>query len=1493
MDFQFIHSVAKGAYVDLPSAKPVPNVYLTELRKYAGAGDGIDTEPGSCYSYLTIKPGNEAAAAFLSYIERKRNARYPCNYIQSAGWIARDDMLLNDFDAILAQDFFTEDQVDGFVDNSQVPPIIDHGHHKLPSVKIHREAMSAVLYGCFRRWQMSSAPVRIAVPQNEMQNYNEYVLGAVKEIYSYFPTYMRAAIGFCSYLLPQHAANYPYFGIIFLPQAEADAKTILLDGNSHSAYEIIPHTTGLKSLDRMIEHILKLDDPSQRKQYLYSVYLATEAKAKYKGFSPIAYSPMGDYLQVLEAEGSVQELIPLWISFSENKQKYPINVSQELDHHINENLTPKELQTYIEQTLPEKPALEELIRLEVSLLQLCSEREDCLQSVWKDVQTRLQKNEYRPEAVYNMLLAEENALAALMGREAVQQELAKWAHKISLDCLNREVQEMRQLVYKVSNLKQLSAELEKRVETFPNTIKTYADGTLRKEINDAIQTEADKLMQERVNNALQQLMNSSFQSQNEIEQALYTINQLISVLPRSESSSLIREELQTLQSKLQSQKFSSQTISRDLTRSICLEKNYFVALSMAAENVSRLSLEDMASIKAHLQKCRPLTRDAYLLAFKNYTGNDFTATTIRNKSEFFKDTVFEDLASFYSQPQEITLANKDTSDLLRQIHALEHEAELLGVKSALRIRLNKNCIEDAEVIEQVCALRCWSKSLTASKFTEISKFLLQNGIYRKEQLPALLDLAVSLNVDLKQFTRAVFEGCVRDMDIGDYRQFADTLREAVVKSGIVRSSEANGWICTVSEKARLNAEATKVIRELRRKEEEKHRRKKLRILFGAIAAVLVVVIGTVLTLWKLHVLSPDKPDKLISVENTIQDAFLAGAQTGKFDLSQLGLSSSARHDVATATYDDLEYVARYYKGSVNFPEEAETVSALPLSLEDLERLQLGYLNTLNLSGNHELTSLSALSGLKGIQKLILDDCRGLQPQAFRELRGISALSYLSLRDIPNITQELISEIVNNNNPGCLVRWTEDGQEMCCLDGKCLKLDDIEWTLSKISGLSRLQPLLTELQGLRCLKLPGAELTTEDLTVIWELQGLEYLDLSGACIREKQLLELVEQENLKELHNLCVLVLRDNPDLGDSAVERLKAYLPAGCYIDRTGSAGLSSEMLILAGESFPSDTTELDLHGRCLSKDELDAISQMSHLLTLNLANTGITELPDMSALTELMVLDASENDLAGAELSTLQQLAGLQELRLAGCRLESIPDLHKLGRLSRVDLSRNQFTFEGLYVGSDNGYRLRLPDESLRTVILADCGIDKLPSILPTQLERLDLSGNSLDNADLSVLKNLVSLKELSLSQCKLRSQCDLSTLAALLRLDLSGNHFEKLSVSETLPFTTLKGLSIAHNGAETIDLTELSLLENLSWLNLTGVENAVQVVWGDEQSSPIDDVIGFALDSIPNLQVLIVENREGINLDQYNYSGYLIISNDHEVADASEIGLFDDMLL
>jgi len=1479
MDYQFIHSVAKGAYVDLPSAKPIPQAYMTELRKYAGAGDGINAELGSCNSYFTLKPGNEASVAFCSHIERKKNARYPCNFIQSAGWTVRNDMLLNDFDAIIAQDFFTEDQVDAFVDNSQVPPVADHGQHELPKVNIHRKALRAVLYGCFRQWQMSSAAVRIAVPQSEMARYNEYVLGAVKEIYSYFPVNMRAAIGFCSYITPQHAANYPCFGIIFMPQSESDSKTLLLDGSSIGAYEAIPQTTGLKPLDRMIEYILGLNDPGERKQFLMSVYQTAEAKTKGNEFTPMAYCLMGEILQMLDDKIGVQELIPLWIAFSENKQKYHPNIAEELDQYIDKRLTTEQLKIYIERTLAPKPTLKELMDLEKSLLRLSSGRKECMQSLWDDLQNRLRRNAYPPEAVYKMLCAEEQTLTEVLGLKAVNQLREEWARKVSEELRNREIQEMHRLSSQTTNVKQLDIEYKNRIAAFSKAISPYASGPMKDEMCTAVQNETDKLIQEQAIITLQKLNRYSFQTQTEIKNALTTIDDLLRVLPKSDSSLPIAEQLQTMQQGLQAKMNSSQTVSRELTSAVSSEKNYFAALMTVGENISRLSPEDTARVKEQLKKCRPVTRRTYLAAFKNYFGSSLSTAALRDKTPFFKNTVTEDLTSFYSQPQELTFTNKDTGALLRELHALEHEAELLGVKTSPRIMLSRNSVEDAETVEQLCAIRCWSKSLTAQKFTAISDLLFRKGVYRKEQLSAIIDMALSLNADLKILTQSVFEGCVPDMDKDDYQRFVDTLREALVKNGTVSSNEVDGWICKTAKTSLINEEAAKVVHDLRRKEQEKERRKKLFIIIAATAAA-VIVAGTGIALVIHFLVSPDKPaETVITMEDTVREAFLGGTQSGVFDVSQRNLSSEARHDPSAAASDDLHYVAQYYTGSASNPESGEMTAVLPLTPEELSRLRLEYLSTLNLSGNQDLTSLSALAGLEGIQKLILDDCTGLRPEALRELKNVRALAFLSLRNIPEVTEALVSEVANHNNPSCLVRWTQNGQEMCFLDGNVLQLNDSQWTISNASDLERLRPILNDLDGLRSLKLTGAGLTAEDLAIVWEMQGLEALDLSEAELRDGQMAALTAKENPSIPQGLCVLALPDNNGLDEKTVEQLKTVLPDGCYIDRISSSDASHDMVSLAGESYPRDTTELDLHGRRLSRTDLFMISRMEHLTTLNLANTGITELPDMSMLTGLIVLDASQNELGEADLSMLKELTSLQELRLAACGLSDIPDLFSLENLKRVDLSWNPLTFDGLCIGSERGFRLRLPEVPLRTLYLTGCGINTLPSVWPAQLEILDLSGNSFETADLGELRYLVFLKELSLSRCGL-TRIDLRTLESLQRLDLSGNNFEKLDVDESLPHQTLKGLSIANNKAEVFDLSELSSFKELTWLDLTGIKNAQYVV-GEEQAASQAEIARFALDSIQSLRVLIIEENEDLGDVQADYPECRILYHAREDTD------------
>ncbi|TYH82216.1 hypothetical protein ES332_D02G044100v1 [Gossypium tomentosum] len=107
------------------------------------------------------------------------------------------------------------------------------------------------------------------------------------------------------------------------------------------------------------------------------------------------------------------------------------------------------------------------------------------------------------------------------------------------------------------------------------------------------------------------------------------------------------------------------------------------------------------------------------------------------------------------------------------------------------------------------------------------------------------------------------------------------------------------------------------------------------------------------------------------------------------------------------------------------------------------------------------------------------------------------------------------------------------------------------------------------------------------------------------------------------------------------------------------------------------------------------------------------------------------------------------------------------------------------------------------------------------TKLETLYLSGNSLKNSILLHMRNLSSLKALSLRRNQLGGKLlhiqELNHLANLKYLDLSGNHIESISNKGLNNLTNLKYLDLSWNRIESISNKGLNNLSNLKYLDLS----------------------------------------------------------------------------
>lgn len=174
-------------------------------------------------------------------------------------------------------------------------------------------------------------------------------------------------------------------------------------------------------------------------------------------------------------------------------------------------------------------------------------------------------------------------------------------------------------------------------------------------------------------------------------------------------------------------------------------------------------------------------------------------------------------------------------------------------------------------------------------------------------------------------------------------------------------------------------------------------------------------------------------------------------------------------------------------------------------------------------------------------------------------------------------------------------------------------------------------------------------------------------------------------------------------------------------------------------------------------------IPQLNTITELHLVDSDLQVFPpEIRKLTQLRIIDIYNHELAIPDLSALTELLRLE---LSANQLTAIPDLSASTELRRLDLSKNLLT--------------AIPDLSALT-----------------KLKSLDLSHNKLET--IPGLSALIKLKSLALSNNKLETIPGLSALTQLQWLDLSNNKLK--TIPDLSAFTELRGLDLRGNQLTTI---------------------------------------------------------------------------------------------
>ena len=249
---------------------------------------------------------------------------------------------------------------------------------------------------------------------------------------------------------------------------------------------------------------------------------------------------------------------------------------------------------------------------------------------------------------------------------------------------------------------------------------------------------------------------------------------------------------------------------------------------------------------------------------------------------------------------------------------------------------------------------------------------------------------------------------------------------------------------------------------------------------------------------------------------------------------------------------------------------------------------------------------------------------------------------------------------------------------------------------------------------------------------------------------------------------------------------------------------------------------------------EIPDLSALTNLEVLNLhANQLSGSIPDLSALTNLSTLAISYNQLSGS-IPDLSALTNLITLNLDGNRLNGqIPDLSALTNLWTLNLRFNRLTGQIPNLSAlTNLRKLYLSHNSLSGQI------PDLSALI--NLTEMELGDNEL-NGQIPDLSALINLTQLQLRHNSLNGQIpDLSALSKLERLNLDGNQLDG-PIPDLSALSNLGNLNLGGNRL-TGQIPDLSALSKLERLNLDG----------NQLDGPIPD-----LSALSNLKYLVLSGN------------------------------------
>jgi beta-lactamase regulating signal transducer with metallopeptidase domain/Leucine-rich repeat (LRR) protein len=540
-------------------------------------------------------------------------------------------------------------------------------------------------------------------------------------------------------------------------------------------------------------------------------------------------------------------------------------------------------------------------------------------------------------------------------------------------------------------------------------------------------------------------------------------------------------------------------------------------------------------------------------------------------------------------------------------------------------------------------------------------------------------------------------------------------------------------------------------------------------------------------------------------------------------------------------------------GFRHLAEMAEGIESLILGgqVDDLALVGIGQIKSLKdlqlFQAKITDAGLAHLAGLEHLEKLKLQDCRGVGGVGYASLSPVKSLRELNVAG-PAIGAEATAALAKLTQLETLTLWTGSlppaglkAADVAAL-GSLKNLRKFEFSaVGKASDAARqasgsaILAAIGQIPALTNLSVVGVIADADALAALAKASALEELRLFSVTVSERSLAALGQLKNLKELRLACNGVVTAAASAKLAGLKQLTLFELNGSSLDGTGLKALVGlrqlKTLSLAGAPFTDEGAEalrgfpaldsLNLSATKITDRALEAIATLPNLRLVILGGTQVTAdgLMKLRNLKNLSQVTVDGVELSDADLARLR--AAMPGVVISGAPAPSaafvnVPDRQIAAEPKPAD-DKPQIT--GTFIRARPQEPKEGTDAATLTALKRLRELGATPAGIQGDAEALSIGiqgGWKGTPADLEMIAQLPDLKRLYFDFDQI-SATDVGKLMPKLKRPLEFLGLESLSDKRLTALTRLPACRILMLGQETLSAAGFRHLAEMA----TGVES------------------------------------------------------------------------